>query len=80
MAIAKERLFFNEDKTKLVKENDPDAKILAAAVGDEIPDVPNKVVKGEVVEKDTDADDDDLVVGKSSPKPANKASKAEGDK
>lgn len=32
------KLFFDAEKTKLVLENDPDAKILAAAVGDPIPD------------------------------------------
>lgn len=67
MATAKERLFFNEARTKLVKENDPEAKILAAAVGDEIPEIPNEEKKGVVVEKAAD-------------KPANKAVKADEDK
>jgi hypothetical protein len=39
MAIATQRMFFNADKTKLVDENDPDAVHLAAAVGDEIPEI-----------------------------------------
>lgn len=32
------KLFYDAEKTKLVLENDPDAKILAAAVGDPIPE------------------------------------------
>lgn len=36
--VATERLWYDADKTKLVKDGSPDAKILAAAVGDEIPD------------------------------------------
>lgn len=62
--IATERLFFNEDKTKLVTENDPEAKILAAAVGDEIPGV---APSAKAVEKQAD-------------KAANKAAKADEDK
>lgn len=38
MAAATESLWFNADKSKLVAEGDPDARSLAAAVGDEIPD------------------------------------------
>lgn len=36
--IATVKLFFDADKTKLVLEDDPEAKILAAAPGDEIPE------------------------------------------
>lgn len=35
---ATEKLFFDAAKTKLVREGDPEAAILAAAVGDEIPE------------------------------------------
>jgi hypothetical protein len=38
MSEATVKLFFDADKTKLVLEDDPEAKILAAAVGDEIPE------------------------------------------
>ena len=36
--VATERLWFDADKTKLVRDGDPEARILAAAAGDEIPD------------------------------------------
>lgn len=36
--VATQKLFFDAEKTKLVLENDPEAKILAAAVGDEVPE------------------------------------------
>lgn len=45
MAVAKERLYFNADKTKLLKEGDEDARILACAPGDEIPEVDKAAVK-----------------------------------
>lgn len=45
MAVARERLYFNADKTKLLKEGDEDARILACAPGDEIPEVDKAVVK-----------------------------------
>lgn len=71
MAIAKERLWFNEDKTKLVKDGDPAARFLAAAEGDEIPEVekPAKADKAEGV-----------VVEKAAEKASNKAAKADEDK
>lgn len=36
--VATERLFFDADKTCLVAEGHPEARTLAAAVGDDIPD------------------------------------------
>lgn len=45
--IAAERLYFNEDKTKLVKEGDPEARFLAAAEGDEVPVIEKAAAKAE---------------------------------
>jgi hypothetical protein len=36
---AKKRMFFNADRTKLVDEDDPEARFLAATPGDDIPEV-----------------------------------------
>jgi hypothetical protein len=66
--IATERLWFNADRTKLVKDGDPEAASLAAAVGDEIPDL----------EPDSAADKG--VIIKQAEKAANKAAKADEDK
>jgi hypothetical protein len=48
--IATERLWFNADRTKLVKDGDPEAASLAAAIGDEIPDIPTEAKTGLVSE------------------------------
>lgn len=46
--VAAERLYLNEARDKVVPENDPEARFLLAAEGDEIPegyDAPRKVTK-----------------------------------
>jgi hypothetical protein len=56
--IATERLFYDADKTKLVTEDDPEARILAAAAGDEIPEgfkVPSSKKVGKAEDKQADA-------------------------
>jgi hypothetical protein len=50
VTAASERLYFDADRSKLVTEDDPAARFLAAAVGDDIPegfDAPKKTVKAE---------------------------------
>lgn len=79
--IASERLFLNADKSEVVLADDPDAKILLASAGSEIPpeyadlDVPAKFlgkpheapVEDEPVEKEADP-----APNKAVKKPANK--------